>query len=255
MDKIRKRRQIGLSLSGGGMRGIGHIGAIQALEEHGYKPDAIAGCSAGAIVGALYAAGYTPPQILEIADEHNLFPVTSFRLRKTGFIDTRFLSDIFTEYIPHNSFSKLEIPLHVAATNLKTGEIEYIRQGALDQALLATSSVPFMFSPILRNEVPYYDGGILDNLPIAPLRRKHNFLIGVHVNALDNINPEELTTMKTVDRIVHMAINHSVQVNAKYCKLFIEPPNMLQYGMFDKKKQRDIYQYVYEYTSAYLATQ
>lgn len=252
-DKIRKRRRIGLSLSGGGLRGIGHIGAIQALEEKGYQAQAIAGCSAGAIVGALYASGYSPTDILEISEEHNLFPVTSFRLRKTGFIDTRFLTEIFTKYIPHNSFEGLKIPLHVAATNLGTGKTEYVYKGPLDQALLASSCVPFMFSPLLQDKSSYYDGGILDNMPIAPLRKKCNFLIGVHVNSLDTIDLDGLSPIKTLDRIIHMAISQSVNANAKHCDLFIEPPDMLQFGMFDKKKHRDIYQHVYDYTSTYLA--
>lgn len=252
-DKIRKRRRIGLSLSGGGLRGIGHIGAIQALEEKGYKAQAIAGCSAGAIVGALYASGYSPNDILDISEEHNLFPATSFRLRKTGFIDTGFLTEIFIKYIPHNSFEELNIPLHVATTNLRTGKTEYVQKGPLEKALLASSCVPFMFSPIVHNDSPYYDGGILDNMPIAPLRENCNFLVGVHVNSLDTIDPDELTPIKTMDRIIHMAISQSVNANAKHCDLFIEPPDMLQFGMFDKKKHRDIYQHVYDYTSTYLA--
>lgn len=254
-NKIKRYRRIGLSLSGGGLRGVGHIGALQALIEHGYTPQAIAGCSAGAIVGALFAEGYTPEEILKIAEDHNLFPVTSLRLRKTGFIDTGFLIDIFKKYIPHNTFEKLAIPLHVAANNLLTGETDYLREGPLDEALLATSSIPFMFSPVLRDELPYYDGGILDNMPIAPLKGDCNFLIGVHVNALDTVAPSDLTPMKTFDRIIHMAITPSVKANSKHCDLFIEPPGMLQFGMFDKKKQRDIYEYVYNYTSDFLSHQ
>lgn len=252
-DKIRKRRRVGLSLSGGGLRGFGHIGVIQALEEHGCRPAAIAGSSAGAIVGALYAAGYSPQELLEIADTHNLFPATALRLRTSGFVDTRFLKDIFRQYIPDNSFESLQTPLYVAATNLNTGQVAHFSQGPLDEALLASSAVPFMFSPIRRDDGAYYDGGILDNLPIAPLRKTCNFIVGVHVNALDSIDGAEMTPVKTMDRIIHVAISQSVHENAKRCDLYIEPPAMLQFGMFDKKKQRDIYQYAYDYASAYLA--
>lgn len=254
LNKLRGRRRIGLSLSGGGMRGFGHMGVIQALEEHGYRPDAIAGSSAGAIVGALYAAGHSPQAILEIADKSNLFPATAFRLRTTGFLDTRFLSDIFRKYIPENSFEALQLPLYVATTNINTGQVSYLSQGPLDIALLASSSVPLVFSPVQRDDGPYYDGGILDNLPIEPLRRRCNMLIGVNVNALDDVSGAEMTPMKTIDRIVHLALSQSVRQHAKRCDLFIEPPGMLQFGMFDKKKQREIYQYAYEYASAYLAT-
>lgn len=253
LSKIRGRRRIGLSLSGGGMRGFGHIGVIQALEENGYKPEAIAGCSAGAVVGALYAAGYTPQAMLEIADQSNLFPATAFRFRRTGFLDTRFLSDIIRKHIPDNSFEALKIPLHVATTNFSTGRVSYVNQGPLDSALLASCSIPLVFSPIERGNDIYYDGGILDNLPIEPLRRRCNMLIGVNVNALDTVDPSQMTTARTLDRIIHLAISHSVRENAKRCDLYIEPPDMLKFGIFDKKKHREIYQYAYEYASAYLA--
>lgn len=235
------------------MRGFGHIGVIQALEEHGYRPEAIAGCSAGAIVGALYASGYTPQAILEIADKSNLFPATAFRFRRTGFLDTGFLSDIFRKYIPENSFEALKIPLHVATTNLATGQVAYVNQGPLDTALLASCSIPLVFSPIQRDDGVYYDGGILDNLPIAPLHPRCNMLIGVNVNGLDTVDPEKMTPARTMDRIIHLAINRSVRENAKRCDLYIEPPGMLKFGMFDKKKHHEIYQYAYEYASAYLA--
>src|SRR3546814_4097632 len=85
-----RSQKVGLVLSGGGLRGIGHLGAIKALEEHGYQPSIISGSSMGAIIGAYYAAGYTVDAMLRIIEENNLFPTTSFRLRTSGFVDNRF---------------------------------------------------------------------------------------------------------------------------------------------------------------------
>ncbi|SKB33630.1 NTE family protein [Parapedobacter luteus] len=249
----RRTHKVGLVLSGGGLRGIGHLGAIKALEEHGLKPSIVSGCSAGAIIGAFYAAGHSVDKMLHIVQENDLFPATSFRLRASGFIDTRFLARLFQQYVPANTFESLKLPLYVAATNLLSGKTEYFYTGPLGEALLASSSIPLMFPAVRRNKGVYYDGGILDNLPVQPLLGQCDLLVGVHVNAPDTVSPEQLTPIKTLDRITHLAISQSVLHNAKKCDLFIEPPDMLQFGMFGKKELMRIYEYVYAYTADQLA--
>ncbi len=249
----RRPYDVGLVLSGGGLRGIGHLGAIKALEEHGIRPSVVSGCSAGAIIGAFYAAGHTVEDMLRIMQENDLFPTRSLRLRTSGFVDTHFLSRLFQTYIPDNSFDSLKIPLYVATTNLLSGKTEYLHSGPLDVALLASASVPLMFPAVQLNDAIYYDGGTLDNLPVGPLRKQCRLLIGVHVNALENVTSEQLTPIKTLDRIIHLSIGQSVAQNAKKCDLFIEPPDMLRFGMFDKKDLMQIYEYVYTHTSEQLA--
>lgn len=245
----RRPYKIGLVLSGGGLRGIGHLGAIKALEEHGYRPSIISGTSMGAIIGAFYAAGYTVEEMLQIINENDLFPTASFRLRTSGFVDNRFLSRLIQKHIPQNTFESLKIPLYVSATNVLSGKVDYFHSGTLDEALLASSSVPLMFPAIKREKAVYYDGGILDNLPVKPLFGQCKFLIGVHVNAPDEIKPEKLTPAKILDRVAHLAMGQSVNQSAKQCKLFLEPPDMLKFSMFGKKEVMHIYEHVYTYVS------
>lgn len=255
LRKIRQKRsrEIGLVLSGGGVRGVGHLGAIRALEEHGYKPSVISGCSAGAIIGAFYAAGYTVDDMLTIMQEHELFPATSLRLRISGFVDTHFLSKLFHRYLPENTFESLKMPLYVATTDLIAGKTKYLHTGKLDEALLASSGIPMMFPATMINDAAYYDGGVLDNLPVQPIREKCDFLIGVNVNAPDTLSSEKLTPVKTLDRIIHLAIGQSVKHSAAKCDLYLEPPEMLQFSMFGKRDILKIYEYVYTYASDYLA--
>lgn len=245
----KRPHKVGLVLSGGGLRGIGHLGAIKALEEHGYRPSVISGCSMGAIIGAFYAAGYTADAMLGIIEKNNLFPTTSFRLRTSGFLDSHFVSRMIQKHIPANTFESLKTPLYVAATNFTSGQIEYFHSGTLDEALLASSSVPLMFPAVKHKGSMYYDGGILDNLPVKPLLGQCKFLIGVHVNAPNRIMADKLSPAKVFDRITHLAIGHSVAESAKKCNLFLEPPEMLQFGMFEKKEVMAIYEYVYTYVS------
>src|SRR3546814_8063304 len=131
-----RSQKVVLVLSGGGLRGIGHLGAIKSLEEHGYQPSIISGSSMGAIIGAYYAAGYTVDAMLRIIEENNLFPTTSFRLRTSGFVDNRFLSRLIQKHIPQNTFESLKIPTYVSATNVMSGESEYLHSGTPEEALL-----------------------------------------------------------------------------------------------------------------------
>lgn len=248
LKKSKKRYRVGLVLSGGGLRGIGHLGAIKALHEYGYQPDVISGCSAGAIIGALYAGGYSPDEILKIALESDLFPKTSLRFRLSGFMDNSFLIRLFQKHLSKNHFEKLDIPLYVAVTDFRKGEIAYLHAGDLDEAILASSSIPFLFSPVKTNDTLYYDGGILNNLPVEPIRDQCDFLIGVHVNSLEKSVEAHSSTVKTMDRIIHLAINQSVYRNAEKCNLFLDPPDMGRFSMFDKKDIQPIYDHAYAYT-------
>ncbi|GAA4808516.1 hypothetical protein GCM10023231_42250 [Olivibacter ginsenosidimutans] len=250
----KKPPKIGLVLSGGGLRGIGHLGAIRALEEYGIKPSIISGCSAGAIIGACYAAGLSVEEMLQIVQNNDLFPTRSLRFRKTGFLDTGYLSSLIQKYIPENTFESLKIPLHVSTTDIWLAKTVYIHSGPLDQALLASSSIPFIFPAVTQNGSTYYDGGLLDNLPVTPLLGQCHYLIGIHVNALDHPASEQLSSLKMLDRVIHLAIGQAVVRNAQKCDLFIEPPNMLQFGLFDKKQLMPMVEYVYNHTLEQLAT-
>jgi len=239
-------------LSGGGTRSIGHIGALKALEEYGLKPTILSGTSAGAIVAAFYAAGYTPDEMLDIVARNNFFTRSSIRLRVPGLFRTEFLERLFQEHFPEDDIAALRLPLYIAATDLGEGSIHYFSKGSLSRALLASSSIPFIFPQMTDGEQSYIDGGILNNMPIEPLRGKCDMLIGVHVNAPGQTDPSQMGVRKLFDRVVHLAIGSHVYGKAGLCDLFIDPPGMTRFSMFDKKDFAVIFQYVYEYTVALL---
>src|SRR4026207_977840 len=103
--------KIGIALSGGGTRGVVHIGVLKALEENGIFPSIISGCSAGSIVGAMYAQGYSPSEILSIASERSLLWMFSLRLPTKGFVTHTFLRKMLKRYITVDSFEELKKPL------------------------------------------------------------------------------------------------------------------------------------------------
>src|SRR5918993_737657 len=139
--------KIGLVLSGGGARGICHLGVIKALEEFGVKFDYISGTSAGSITGALYSYGYKPDEIMEMIASHSFARSLRLAWTWTGLLKLDGLRELFLKFIPENSFEVLKIPVTVAATEIKKGKIEYFTQGELIPAILASSCVPAVFNP------------------------------------------------------------------------------------------------------------
>src|SRR5210317_222187 len=114
----------GLILSGGGYRGIAHIGVLRAMEEAGLRPDAIAGTSAGAVVGAFYASGLSTDEMLKFFKGLQIFSIGNYAFGKPGWLDPDNFYESFRKYLPVDDFSSLKIPLKVTATNILNGRLE-----------------------------------------------------------------------------------------------------------------------------------
>jgi len=239
---------IGLTLSGGGMRGIAHIAVLKALEEYNLKPQIISGTSAGSIIAAFYSLGKSPDEMMEIVKQTTFFSRSYLKLSKNGIFSSKFIMKLLTDHFPEDDFKVLKIPVYVAATDLTHGIIDFFSEGEIFAPLLASSSVPFVFPPVRIGEKVYVDGGVLDNLPIEPIIDKCNFLIGSHVNSISYDGLENMSLMKEFDRILHLAIAKSVYSKAKSCDIFLDPPRMTKFSLFNKKFLDDMFSEVYEYT-------
>jgi NTE family protein len=237
----------GLVLSGGGARGVSHLGVIKALEEAGVKIDYLSGTSAGAIIGALYSYGYKPDAILEIITSTSFFKSIHIAWTMKGLLSIEGLQEVLLKYIPNNSFDALKIPLVVAATDIKRGKIEYFAKGELIAALLSSSCVPAVFNPYRFNGLLYVDGGILDNLPVKAIRDKCDVIIGSHCNFI-NAEFEVKNIRSVVERSLLMAINGNSSMSKKLCNVLIEPPEVGKFSGFDLSKAKEIFDLSYQYT-------
>lgn len=237
---------IGLVLSGGGARGISHLGVLAALEEYHLRPSHISGTSAGAIIGALYAAGYQPSEILKVIIKTKLFKYFMPNTNFSGLLRMESTEKLYRQMLDENSFESLNIPLTVAATDIERGETVYFSEGELIKPLQASSCVPVIFAPVQINGRYFIDGGILNNLPVDPLEGKYEYIIGVHSNAL----PAHLKVSnirQIIERSLHLAINVNIEERKRKCDFFIEPPQMALFGVYDVAKAQEIYQIGYEY--------
>jgi len=239
--------KIGLALSGGGARGIVHLGVIKALEEAGIKPSIISGTSAGAIGGALYCSGHSPDEALAIIKKTKLFWSVRPALAWTGILKMDAIGEILLKHLPQNSFESLEIPLVVAATDFEKGKTVYFKKGELIGPVLASSCVPVVFNPYKFKKRTFVDGGILDNLPVKPLKKHCDFIIGSHCNPL--LTTELPANARGVfERMMLMAINNGIKKNKRRCDLVIEPPELAVYSATDLGKAEEIFEIGYWYT-------
>ncbi|EAR00072.1 patatin-like phospholipase family protein [Maribacter sp. HTCC2170] len=227
---------IGLVLSGGGVRGVAHIGAIKALEEHGIFPNHIAGASAGAIVGALYANGNTWEEILDFFKSVQIFKLNKFARNKPGFIDTEKLYDSFKSYLVDDNFSSLQMPLAITTTNLLTGTLKVFDAGELIRPILASAAFPGVFTPVEIGGEHYIDGGTLNNFPVDLIKTSCDTIVGVYVNPFEVLRINDLKySFSILDRAYKIKTAHESIEKFEDCNLVISPKDLKKYGTFSVK--------------------
>ncbi len=251
MAKKNKRYKIGLVLSGGGARGFAHIGALKALNEAGIYPDVISGVSAGAMTGALYADGHSPDEILCLFSQKKIFKYVEIILPKRGLLKMTGLAEILSQNLRAKTFEKLIIPLTVVATDMNNGIPVYFDKGDLQKPVLASSTVPILFTPVKIGNNIFVDGGVLNNFPIEPIVNKCEYLIGVHVNPFGYIE-EFNSIMSLAERSFHLSFSTHLTKKVK-CDLFIEPVGLDKYRLLDIAKISEIYELGYRETKRILS--
>jgi NTE family protein len=243
--------KIGLALAGGGTRAIAHLGMMQVMTENGLEADIVSGASAGAIAGALYCQGYAPVEILEIVKKTNFLKVAKPALSWKGLLKLDHARDELIKYLPHDRFDSLQKPLIVSATNISKGKAKYFKKGQLIMPILASCSIPVVFDPVVINGVSYMDGGIMDNLPYEPLRKKADIIIGMHCNPIDKTF-QSGNWKRLMERALLLSISNATYFYKKKFDLFWEAPEASRYNVFDFKKMDELYQVGYDYAQAHL---
>lgn len=238
---------VGLVLSGGGARGISHLGAMKALDEWGIRCQHVSGTSVGAIIGAFYANGMSPDEILEVIVQTRILRSMRPAWTLRGLLRLDSIRLLLEKYIPHNNFSSLKLNLTVVATDLEKGKAEYFSSGELIPALLASSCVPGMFNPVEFNGCTYVDGGIMNNLPASPIRKQCDFVIGLHCNPIVTISP--VSTFKTVlERTLLLAINGNCVNSKALCDVLIEPLELGNISTFEIARAKELVDIGYRFT-------
>ncbi len=240
-----KKYKTGLVLSGGAARGLAHAGVLQALDEEGLQPEIISGVSAGSIVGALYADGFHPEEILEIFLEKSMLSYVKPAMPKLGLMRMTGLEELLSEKLHSKRIEDLKIPLRITTTDIHSGKAIVFSKGNLIPIIVASSSIPVMFVPSVIDGLNLVDGGVVDNLPIDPIRNHCDFIIGVHVNPIGEIPPIE-GMIEMAERTFNLSVAAQIEKKIADFDIFIEPNELKNYGLTDVKKAREIYNIGYK---------
>lgn len=242
-----KKYKTGLVLSGGGTRGFAHLGVIAALHEKGIKPDIISGTSAGAIVGAFIAAGKNPHDVVEIFKKGSFFNYTKLQIPRDGLMKLDGLKEVFQKEIKVNNLEELEIPLFIAISNLNKGTVEYRNTGPLGETVLASSSIPILFAPVLISDDLFVDGGLLDNIPVEPIKLDCEQII---VSNISPVNPVEnlKNLIQIATRTFFMSVNANMKQVKKYATYYIEPEGIDKYEVLSRTHAEELFKLGYNST-------
>lgn len=233
--------RLGIVLSGGGSRGLVHIGVLKALEENGIVPEAISGTSAGAIVGALYSAGYPAAAMFDFFVRKSPFRPSRFALGKPGFVDTDKVVADFREYFPADAFEALGKRLFVTATDIVRGKLEIFSSGQLIRPVVASSSVPMVFTPTAIDGRLFADGGILDNFPVDPLLGLCDVILGVYASPLRTVDAAEMRSSLAVSqRAFEIGMFHNSRRRFHHCDLVLSPPALSGFPSLALKQREEL---------------
>ena len=211
-------KKFGLTLGSGGARGIAHVGFLKALEENGIKPDWICGCSMGAIVGACYAYGMTPDEMITSAKKLRLFQILAldpFPYNNKGFAQGAKLEKVLTKFLKGATFENLKIPFSCVSYDLLEGKTIWHHDGNLLRAVRASCSIPIVFEPVKDNGRLLVDGGINERVPIKYTREMGADIV-IAVDVLGDVRPTK--KIKNLIELVTRATDILEFTVAKYKK-------------------------------------
>ena len=248
--------KVGIVLSGGGAKGLAHIGVLKIIDSLGVRIDYIASTSMGAVIGSLYASGYSGKQIDSIFkkvdfddiisdnlpraaktfyerenEEKNALtlPFEKFKIKLPSAISSgqnnyNLLSRLTLHVSDIDDFSKLPIPFFCIATNIETGQAVILDKGNLAQAVTASSAFPSLFKPIIINNQILIDGGVVNNYPIDELKAKGvDIIIGVDVQD-DLARRKDLTSATDIlFQINNFRTINEMKLKSKKTDVYIKP--------------------------------
>ena len=243
--------KLGVTLSGGAARGFAHIGILRALDEAGIEIDCISGSSMGALVGLFYAAGKTPDEIMEIAKsikKRKLTNTGSFHFGKRG-LD--YVEQLLKKHIEQTRFEELQKPLYICVTNLQTGQYEVISTGEIMTALLASVAIPFKFKQQFIDGVPYIDGGVVNNLPVEPVRNTCRVVMGFSVNPIA-YKSGKISIRDKIVRVTELMIHENEAHRIAMCDYHLEVPGLEVIDFEDYERADEIHDMGYHAAQGFI---
>lgn len=246
-----KMYNLGVALSGGGARGFAHVGALQAIEEAGLKPDVIAGVSAGSVVAVLYAAGIPLDEMPKLFDKKNFNDFVTMRMGNGGLmrIDKfkKFIMQAIAKAGDFRNIEDLPLTTFIGATDIDNGHAVAFDRGPIGDCMIASCSIPIIFKPVRIDGVSYVDGGVMRNHPAWIIRDKCKRLIGINVSPM-RLSGNTSSIIDIAMRTYNLMAKANQADDMAMCDLSIQTPELSSYKVFDLKNIKAVV------TSGYIHT-
>lgn len=245
-----REQKIGIALGGGAILGAAHIGVLKAFQEKEIAVSAISGTSIGAFIAALYAFDVTPEEIEKIAVDLNWLDVSGFAFSRLGLLTNEKMGGKITEVLGEVTFADARIPLSMIATDVGSFEKVILDAGEVALAVMASTCVPGIFTPVEIDDRMLVDGGLMENVPISTLvNRGLDTIIGVDLNACRKYKkPEDL--IDVVLNAIDITIDNATRMQTQKADLVIAP-KLSAYNRTDRGHVPDLIRE--GYTAATLA--
>lgn len=222
---MKKKKKLGFALGAGGSRGVAHIGFLRAMEENGIKPDYIAGCSMGSIIGAAYAAGMSVADLERAVYRLRLFDLIA-PANRGGLFDLTKARRLIQRYIGDPDFSELKIPFCCIAVDMVSQSVVKFSEGKVLDGVIASSSIPAVFKPMEKDGMRLIDGGVLNRVPYREVREMGADVV-VAVDVLGRLDCSE--KMPTTLGILLETVD--LMDNARTQRKKIEDKNMYNFWL------------------------
>ena len=226
----KKERTVGLALSGGAVRGAAQIGAIAVLEENAVPIHIVSGTSAGSAVGAAYAAGASPDEMLEFMNSLSWPKTTQFAGRKQlGLFTTNPFRDRLRTVIENARFADLDKQLIIVACDVLTGDRVLLKEGDVVTAVAASTAIPGLFTPVEYQDQLLIDGGAVDNYPVTvPYEAGADIVIGIDIGS----HPHEHAPTNAIEMLIASMEVRSRSTGVRVADVDIVP-DVREFSSFD----------------------
>ncbi len=226
-------------LSGGGTKGVAHAGALKFLYEKGIDPTLLACCSAGSIVGALYAVGKSPQEIKDFFKSVYFFNWKHFTFNQPGLVSSKIFRVYLDPIFGDMKIGDLDKEVRIVATELVSGKQKIFDQDfKIIDAIIASCSVPGITTPYILGDEIYSDGGVLNNFPADIIKEDCEKMIGVFVSPPQDIDISYLKTLKSVVTRSYDLLSYRTELyKFSFCDWFITSKKLAKFGMFERKTE------------------
>ena len=245
MKKLKKNKKIGLALGGGAALGAAHIGVLRALEEFDISISYVAGTSIGAFVAAFFAFNVHWKKISEIALKLNWLDISAISLSKMALLSNEKLGNLITEHIGDVSFDQSKIPVAMISTNISNGEKVILKQGNVARAVMASTCIPGIFIPVEIEDKLLVDGGIVENVPITPLKEMGaDFIIAVDLNA-EYSHKKPGNIVEVLLNTFDFTLMNATKLQTEEADFLIKP-DLSSFSIVDAKQTADLIEKGYQ---------